>query len=255
MDGWCWRDGAFAACSAVPLTDRGFRYGMSIFESFPVDAGRAAHLPPHLARLRRACATHGFHCDERALTDVDSHLQKSGVTGWARLYVTAGDGAPTAACTDGRIFLFVEPRRRMAIDAFQIVLADEICHPLFGGTKTANYWANLEQLRRAQERGAQEALLFNDRAELVSACCANVFVVHHGSIRTPALECGARDGVLREIVMRQVPVEETSLFMNDVLSADEIFVTNSWLGVMPGLSVDRRPLPSRSVAASLLASI
>ncbi len=70
----------------------------------------------------------------------------------------------------------------------------------------------------------------NAHAELVSACCANVFVVRDGRVRTPALACGARDGVTRERVMQQIQVEECSLFIADVLSADELFLTNSWVG-------------------------
>jgi branched-subunit amino acid aminotransferase/4-amino-4-deoxychorismate lyase len=251
MDGWRWSEDRFVACRAVPLTDRGFRYGMSIFESLPVDAGRACHLAPHLERLRRACAAHGFTCPADALAQIDPQLTQSGVTGWARIYVTAGEGAPTDPAAGGEVYLFVEARQRIPCDAYQLVLADETCHPIFGGTKTGNYWANLHQLRRAQARGAHEALLFNERAELVSACCANVFVVQNAIVRTPALECGARDGVIREIVMRQVRVEEASLFMRDVLAADEIFVTNSWIGVMPAFSIDGRTLSSHRVAASL----
>ncbi|HEX5176253.1 MAG TPA: aminotransferase class IV [Chthoniobacteraceae bacterium] len=223
---------------------------MSIFESFPVAAGHASHLAPHLERLRRACAAHGFTCPPDALAQIDPQLTQSGATGWARIYVTAGEGAPTDPADGGEIFLFIEPRERTPCDAYQLVLAEETCHPIFGGAKTGNYWGNLHQLRRAQARGAHEALLFNERAELVSACCANVFLVHNGIVRTPALECGARDGVIREIVMRQVRVEETFLFMRDVSSADEIFVTNSWIGVMPAGSIDGRTLPSHRVATS-----
>jgi branched-subunit amino acid aminotransferase/4-amino-4-deoxychorismate lyase len=71
MEAWRWNNGAFAACREVPLTDRGFRYGMSLFESFPVCDGAAAYLDAHLTRLRRACALHGFGCDPEALAAVD----------------------------------------------------------------------------------------------------------------------------------------------------------------------------------------
>jgi len=251
MDGWCWQGNAFAACRDVPLTDRGFRYGMSIFESFPVEEGAATHLGAHLERLRKACEIHRWTCHEEALAQIDPQLRQLRTTGWARLYVTAGDGAPTDPNTGGRTFLFVEPRARTPADKYHLAIAEETCHPLFGGMKSANYWANLHQLQRARERDADEALLFNERAELVSACCANVFLVQNGMVRTPGLECGARDGVIRERVLARIRVEETSLFVHDVRAAEEIFVTNSWIGVMPAASVERRSLASQEVARSL----
>ena len=58
--------------------------------------------------------------------------------------------------------------------------------------------------------------------------------------------CGARLGVIRELVMAQSPVEEGSLFVDDVMNADSIFVTNSWIGVMPVASVNGRPLAART---------
>lgn len=251
MDAWRWSDGAFAACREVPLTDRGFRYGMSLFESFPVREGTASYLDAHLTRLLRACDLHGFGCDRDALAGVDPLLHGNRSTGWARIYVTAGDGKPTDPNSDGRVFVFVEPRERSRLREYSLLLAEEMCRPLFGGIKTANYWANLHELRRARDRGADEALLFNHRAELVSACCANVFLVRNGVVRTPALHCGGRDGVIRELVMRRITVEESSLFVDDVRAADEIFVTNSWIGVMPVSKVEDHPLRSHRVAQSV----
>jgi branched-subunit amino acid aminotransferase/4-amino-4-deoxychorismate lyase len=251
MEAWRWNNGAFAACREVPLTDRGFRYGMSLFESFPVCDGAAAYLDAHLTRLRRACALHGFGCDPEALAAVDPLLRRDGSTGWARIYVTAGDGGPTDPNNEARLFVFIEPRERPRLREYSLLLAEEICRPLFGGIKTANYWANLHELRRAHDRGADEALLFNHRAELVSACCGNVFLVRNGVVRTPALHCGGRDGVIRELVMGRITVEESSLFVDDVRAADEIFVTNSWIGVMPVSKVEDHPLRSQSVAQSV----
>src|SRR5688500_7621641 len=109
MEAWSWSDGAFVECRAVPLTDRGFRYGMSFFESFPVDEGEAAHLRAHLLRLGRACQAHGFAHDPRALAQCEMQLRCTRATGWARLYVTAGDGTATETAGTCRIFLFIEP--------------------------------------------------------------------------------------------------------------------------------------------------
>jgi branched-subunit amino acid aminotransferase/4-amino-4-deoxychorismate lyase len=57
--------------------------------------------------------------------------------------------------------------------------------------------------------------------------------------------------VIRREVLRRVDARECSLFLEDVLSADEIFLTNSWIGVMPVEALGGRKLPSTAVAAGL----
>lgn len=251
MKAWRWNGNAFETCDSVPLSDRGFRYGMSIFESWRVADSQPQHLEAHLIRLREACAARQFFCDERALAAAARPLREGGVDSFARIYITAGDGTATSAAMETRVFLFIEPRERPTLLSYDIELADEIHYPLFGGLKTGNYWANLDGLRRARERGKHEALLFNARAELVSACCANVFAVRDGVVRTPSCTSGARAGVIRELVMQRIPVEEAKLSKEDAMQADEIFLTNSWVGVIPVATLNGRALPSKAVATSL----
>ncbi len=254
MTAWQWIDGAFSPCAMVPLTDRGFRYGMSVFESLRVIAGESEFFEKHLARLLNACGEREFAIEESALRAAAAVLAESG-DGFARLYVTAGDGAPTAAVTHPRLFLFIEPRTLPTADSFEITLHDEPYRAPFGGLKTANYWFNTNALALTRARGFDEALLFNDLAELVSACMANVFLVHDGKIATPARSSGARAGVIREWVIARRKVEERRLRREDVIAADEIFLTNSWLGVMPVATLEGRPLGPRSIGPKLAAEL
>ena len=247
MKSWQWREHAFEACDSVPLSDRGFRYGMSVFESLRVYRSEPQFLDAHLQRLRHACVSRKFHYDPRAMSAVVDTLRGSGQDGFARMYVTAGDGAITATASDSRMFLFIEPRPRPAATAWDIEVSPEVLSAAFASEKTGNYWANAAALQRAHSNGKREALLFNYRAELVSACTANVFLVHDSHIRTPSVHCGARAGVIREQVMNRLDVEECALFTEDVRTADEILLSNSWVGVASVASVGSRQVPSRDV--------
>ncbi len=252
---WVWQGAGFVPCSGVPLSDRGFRYGMSLFESLRVTESGPEYLEAHLESLREACASLEFPVSADALGAAGELLKKRAHRGgeehFARIYVTAGDGAPTAPATVCRVLVMSEPRPRPAQSAYRVAVAESAYCPTFAGLKTGNYWMNLEALRRAQAAGFEEALLFNENAELVSACVANVFLVHGERIRTPSRECGARPGVIRREVLRRVDAWECSLFVDDVLSADEIFLTNSWIGVMPVETLGVRKLPSTAVSARL----
>jgi 4-amino-4-deoxychorismate lyase len=251
MQSWSWRPPAFVPCEVIPVSDRGFRYGMAVFESVRVSKGRALFADAHAARLETACKHRGFHFDRQMYAEAMQNLQKQGHDGFARLYVTAGDGSVADPALSCRVFLMLENRSRPHVDAYDVALPLDSHQAIFGGLKTANYWPNIDALQRAVAQGKQEAILFNEHGELFSACMGNVFVISNGEVKTPNLACGARDGVIREWVSQQVPVRETSIFLADVRAADELFITNSWIGVMPVASLDSRKLPSRAIGTKL----
>ena len=255
MKSWLWTGTAFRSVRSVPLTDRGFRYGMSVFESLRVSGGEAEFFEKHRTRLVGACAERDFAVDERALSAAHDLLRDAKIDGFARIYVTAGDGAPTAAAEAPRVFVLIEPREPASTESYDITLCDDPYRAPFGGLKTANYWFNTDALTHARRRGFDEALLFNDLAELVSACCANVFLVRDDRIATPSRSSGARAGVIREWVIARRKVEERRLRREDVVNADEIFLTNSWLGVMPVATVEGRPLGHRNIGPRLAAEL
>lgn len=254
MFSWIWRDGAFTPCDSLPLSDRGFRYGMAVFESVRVWRAVPLFWQEHLDRLLLACQDRQFPVDRNCFAAAVEILRRNGSEGFARIYVTAGDGSvgdPAAAC---RTLLLLEPRARPTAESYHLAMPQEAHQPLFGGLKTANYWAHVDVLQRALRRGRDEAFLFNEHAELVSTCMGNVFLVHQGQVSTPALACGARNGVVREWVIDQLQVRQGSLFVDDVERADEVFVCNSWIGIMPVHAIDHRSLPTSTFATRLRAS-
>ncbi len=255
MKAWRWTGAAFEPAESVPLSDRGFRYGMSIFESVRVVGGDPEFWEAHVSRLLGACAERELPLDESVAAAAGEMFRGAGGDGFGRIYVTAGDGTLTAGCDAPRVFVLLEDRAVTADESYEVTISDETYHPPFGGLKTANYWFNADVLAHARRRGFDEALLFNDRAELVSACCANVFVVREDRIATPARTCGARAGVIREWVIGRRKVEERRLRREDVVNADEIFLTNSWLGVMPVATVEGRPLGHRMIGPRLASEL
>lgn len=251
---WRWEGNRFVACDTVPVADRGFRYGMSVFESLPVRNGIPYFLAGHYERLRHACLQGGLATGLPEFEVFDTLLRSIEFDGFARIYVTAGEGDIFASTEQGSVFVFVEPRnfdQASEPDGYRLARHREAHAPVFGGLKTANYWANLLALQAARKQGCDEVLLFNNSGELISASMANVFVVLEGKIKTPGTRCGSRVGVVREWVMGRRGVEECSLGESDLAGADEIFLTSSGIGVMPVVSLDGRILGSRDVALEL----
>ncbi|XHR28739.1 MAG: aminotransferase class IV [Chthoniobacteraceae bacterium] len=246
MSAWQWTGGQFAPTISVPLTDRGFRYGMAFFESVAVRGGQAEFLLEHLARLEAACAKVGwpvdFHVLQQAGKQLEALAHASPTPLFGRIYVTAGDGGPAEPVTAPRVLVFAEPRANPVAHTVAVREHPEPFLPVLGGLKTANYWANAEALRQAHAAGAGEALLFNPHGELVSACMANVFVELDGVWMTPPSAQGARDGVTREWVRQRRAVAEGPIRREDLARATGAFLTSCWSGPVPVERLDGRAL-------------
>ena len=113
------------------------------------------------------------------------------------------------------------------------------------GIKSLNYLDHVLSWEEAQSRDFDEAVVLNERGEIVSATTANLFWARNGTLHTPALSTGALAGVTRECVIdiagkHFMPVLEGIYEMADLTDADEIFLTSSSFGVAPVTTFDFR---------------
>jgi 4-amino-4-deoxychorismate lyase len=239
---WSWSAGAFVPGQSLPVTDRGFRYGMSVFETLRILNGTPDFLEPHLDRLRAAALQCGFSPPSDALSSLPALLNRLQGTGVARVYITAGDGAPDAPAEECRVVVLFEPRSPSLPATYGVRICPTPHLPPFGGLKTANYWSNLEALRQARLLGAHECLLFRPDGRLTGAAMANVFVKTPAGWLTPTLNCGARSGVLRAWTLAHLAVREAPVTRERLSEATSIFLTSSWLGLMQVDSLDGNSL-------------
>ena len=238
---WKQSGSAWETVESVPLADRGFRYGMSVFETIAVVAGRPLLLGEHLERLRRAAGTCGL--DLPPLPEFDfSRLS----TGMLRLYVTAGAGAPGDAFEGNVYALFEQAEAGWNLSALRVMSCAAPYLPRPGGWKSGNYWQNIEAMGLAKRAGYDEALSFNPAGMLVGAAMANVFLQIDGKWITPALETGARDGAVRSWVLSHFGVEEGILESRDVARSSAAFLTNSRIGIRSVRELDGRPLANEA---------
>ena len=246
--------GPFRPAEALPLSDRGFRYGMAVFETLRVREGRVEFIGEHLWRLARACRASGFPVSPGALGETVRLLRQlagseaPGWTGVARVHVTAGDGGPADPPRGCRFLVSLEPRKPPAAslyrDGLRLCVHPAPHHPPFGGRKTHNYWGNVDALLTARRAGADEALLGDAENRLISVCLGNVFLWRDGRLLTPPTARGARAGILRARVIRLPGATVCDLGPDAWRAPGAAFlVTNSWLGAVPGFMADEQ-IPS-----------
>ena len=244
----------------VSVLDRGFLYGDSVFEVFRTYGGRPFAMKEHLERLERSA--------ERIMISMPVSLQtlseEVGATiteaqrgsnndWYVRVVLTRGSGPltydPSTARDPLRVIIVVPvtvpPPERYDKGA-SVVLA-QASRPTddarASGAKASNYLANLLVVHEAKQKGAHEAIVLGKRGQLLEGASSNLFVVKDGKVRTPIPEPGILVGITRATVLAAgvrlgIDIEETELFPDDLLSADEAFITSSIREVMPVVTAD-----------------
>jgi len=110
---------------------------------------------------------------------------------------------------------------------------------LLSTIKTTNRMLNTLASIYMQENDLDNCVLLNEKKGIVEATNANIFVVKGTEIKTPALEEGCIKGVVRKKVIEilekntDFTLVETSISPFEMQKADEIFLTNSIIGIQP----------------------
>ncbi len=113
------------------------------------------------------------------------------------------------------------------------------------GIRSLNYLEQVLSWEEAQAREFDEAVMLNERGEIVSATMANIFWAKGGTLHTPALSTGAVAGITRAAVVdlaekEFIPVIEGVYELGDLTEADEIFLTSASIGVAQVTTFDFR---------------
>jgi branched-subunit amino acid aminotransferase/4-amino-4-deoxychorismate lyase len=99
-------------------------------------------------------------------------------------------------------------------------------------------------LQEARCKGFDEAIILNSRGYLAEGSRSNIFFIKDRDVFTPALECGCLNGITRQVIFalakrQNLKIYEGNFILRDLCQADEAFLTNSLMGVMPLASVEK----------------
>lgn len=249
---WQFQEDKLIDAHTIPIWDRGFRYGMSVFETILLHRGRAVLVAEHLERLQKASAAAGFVLPVGLRSALVRRIEELGgsFSGMLRIYVTAGSGAPLSETRESRVYVFGEEAEAPSALERERGWNLHVCRApitaILGGWKTGNYWPHIQALMEARQSACDENVMLDLAGSVVSAAMANLFALIDGEWLTPPLACGARDGVVRDWVMQNSSAREEVIVLEALLRATECFLTNSRIGIQPVRSIDGRELPSQS---------
>lgn len=229
--------------AAVPVTDRGFRFGDGVFETIRLEGGVPYQWELHMQRLAQGMAAIGLQADLPWLPMARKTIARNQAReGFLRLAVSRGTGSrgylpfpPGMPATFVIEYLRPLPAPpapyRLWLSSWAKVPGQ--CLP--SRYKLAQGMNSILALQEAASHGCDDALQLNVAGLLSEAGSANLFWLKDGVLFTPSLDTDCLGGTTREAVMRlsPLPVRTVQMGLNALESADAVFLSNSRLGIHP----------------------
>lgn len=255
-------DGANAV---VSVFDHGLLYGDGVYETIRSYGHKVFMRDQHLARLRRSADAIGLRVpvaedDWPAL--LNEAMQRNDVgnertDAYIRITISRGVGdigLDPALCPTPTVIVMTKPLSPPPPHQYQsgvdlIVARTRRNYPgaLDPQIKSTSFLNNILAKREAIAARAFDSLLLNWESHLAECTVSNLFFVTNGRLRTPSLDCGILDGITRRIILslaheEGIRVEEGTYTLDQLVQADECFLTNTTMEVMPVTSLNRHPL-------------
>lgn len=277
MPAFIWLDGSLVPADAphLPVTDRGFQLGDGIFETLRARRGVAIELDRHLARLHRSAGALELRLpfEDAAIAD-----GVRGLLAAERLDGGGNDGAPpgdaairitvTRGSLGGRGLLpggFENALATVVIQAWPYVPPDasllergrlavtstirrDPASPL-AGVKTTSRADHVYARLEAERTGGDEAIFLTTAGEVSEATTANVWAAVGARLLTPPVGAAILAGTTRAWLFAHAAelgfaAEERPVRAEDLLAADEAFLSSSVAGIVPLVALDGRSIGS-----------
>lgn len=252
----------------IDVADRGFQYGDGLFETIEVENGVPIYLKQHLERLLKGCTVLKIPpptletLKQEAIQLALSAGSKKAVL---KLILTRGSGGrgyrqPESIETT-RLFSF-HPFPEYPESYQQQGIAVKFCQTRLGlnpGLAGIKHLNRLEQvLARSEWNSAdiQEGLMLDINGLVIEGTMSNVFIVKNNCLYTPLIQqCGV-SGVLRNIIIllareNNIRIVEKVLTKSDIDSANEVFVSNSIIGIWPVKAIENKTYTVGSITQQL----
>lgn len=266
------------AQALVSSQDAGFQHAVGLFETMFATHGKVFRLEQHLDRLKRSAAELGLAADMATQPLAEAIQQTLAANelenARLRLTVTAGtlsmlrsDDGEDAMKVIQTVCVQASEPTAFAPGYFdqgvRVRLYGQGANPfdITAGHKTLNYWARLRSLRQAAASDCAEAIWLSVTNHLASGAVSNLMLVKDGELLTPiargeekpdALPAPVLPGVTRQAVINAaesqgIAVHKQMLSVEDLLEADEVFLTNSNWKALPVVAVEQKEIADGKV--------
>ncbi len=244
----------------ISVLDYGFLYGYGLFETMRAYEGKVFRLDGHLNRLTAASETLGFSVSSMDLKTAVADVIQANRLGNARIRIaiSIGEGGmipdpstcdkPTVLILATEYHPYSEKTYQAGFKAIVSSIHRNSQSPL-SRLKSANYLESLLAKQQARAAGVDEAILLNEKGHLAEASMSNIFLATDGTLLTPAEDSGVLSGITRAATRElcwqlSIKCHEEMITLEELFSAEEAFLTNSLMEIMPLTEIDGKAIGS-----------
>jgi 4-amino-4-deoxychorismate lyase len=242
---------------SISVHDRGFQYGDGLFETMAVVKGVSLLWDRHMQRLFHGAARLGIDAPPESLLRHEAEQLGRGVErAVLKIILTRGLSgrgyAPDKQAQSTRT-VSLSPWPDYPFEQRTHGVAAQFCRNMISrnqATAGIKHLNRIEQvLARAElEQDCREGLMCNEFGHVIEGTMTNLFIVSQDRLLTPDLSHSGVEGVMRGLVLeraveRSLDARVMNISKSDVLQADEVFLTNSLIGLWPVRRIETKEYP------------
>ncbi|WZL72894.1 aminotransferase class IV [Clostridiaceae bacterium 35-E11] len=226
--------------ACIPYASEGLQYGYGLFETIKIYKGEMLFIKEHLERFQKGCQVLNIpiHYDINLIRKYCNQLISVNNIDFGALKILYTKNKNIYhLCITTRQSPYIKEKY---IKGFALCFAASRKNPYASLTyiKSNNYLENILEKQKSAEKNCEEAIFLNTNHQISEGTYTNIFFVKDDTIYTPSVNCGLLPGIMRSKVMDliqrlRLPLKVGAYDPASLLAADEIFVTNSLMDIMP----------------------
>ena len=245
----------------ISVLDRGFTYGDGLFETMRVYSGKIFRLERHLDRLFRSARSIFIDLpmtknEIRSAINASIELNKLS-NSIVRLTITRGEqdtGLNIDYNAPPTVVILVRPTKVISKNVYKKGIGIKLykksairTQGISDQIKSCNYLSNILLREKAIKEGFFEAILLDNNNNATEGTISNIFIIKNNQLKTPSLNEFVLSGIIRKAILdicraNNISFKETAITEKDLYEADEIFLTNSGIEVLPVSNINHRKL-------------
>ena len=242
-------DGSFVQSdqAVIPVDDLAVLRGLGVFDLVRTYRGKPFSLKAHVERLRNSAAEIGLHMPWTTadlIAIVQETLSKNNHRESNIRIVVTGGSSPdfTTPQNNPRLLVLVSPLPELPAAWYTdgVKIITQVTERFKPGAKSINYIPATIALEKARNAGAIEALYLDRQDYVLEGTTSNLFAFKGRTLITPGRDIlsGITRQVVLEVAAEQFTVQIRDISRQELLVADEVFITGTNKGVVPVIQVD-----------------
>ena len=248
----------------ISVLDRGFTHGDGLFETMRVYSGKIFRLEHHLDRLFQSARSILIELPitkNEIRSAIYAALKLNGLSNSiVRLTVTRGEldsGLNVDYSSPPTIVILVKPVKAISKKTYKEGIGIKLykksairTQGISNKIKSCNYLSNIILRENALKENFFEAILLDHNHNVTEGTISNIFIIKNNQLKTPITNEFVLSGIIRQAILdlcleNNIPFKEDLITERELYEADELFLTNSAIEILPVRNINHHKLKNR----------